>query len=104
MDRDRSSGMRALLLAARFSILAGIIVGITGVAQVVAEGTESGRWEPGWAIGWVVLGALPYLGGTLTGRAVRGPGGRGLKAVGVVTTLLGVIAVTIWVLEGMSRR
>lgn len=104
MDQDRSGRMKTLLLAARLAVLAGVIVAITGVGQVIAQGMETGEWEPARAIGWVVLGTLPYLGGTLTGQALRGPGDRGLKAVGIVTTLLGLVAVTIWILEGISRR
>lgn len=104
MDGDRSSGMKTLLLTARIAILAGLVVAITGLAQVVAEGMQTGAWEPARAVGWMVLGALPYVGGTLTGQALRGPGDKGLKAVCVVTTLFGVLAVAVWLLDGASRR
>lgn len=101
---ERFNGMKAMLLAARFAIFAGIIVGIVGAARVIGDGLETGSWQPAWILGWVVLGAMPYVGGTLTGRAMRGPGHQGLVTVALVTTLLGVAAVTIWVLDGMSRR
>lgn len=96
--------MRALLLAAKVSVLAGIVVAITGVARVVGEGIETGSWNTGWLVGWILLGALPFVGGTLTGQAVRGPDDQGLKSVAVVTTLLGVLVVSVWFLDGMSRQ
>lgn len=104
MNGDRSIGMRALVVAARLAILASVVVGIIGLSQVVGRGIETGEWEPALAVGWMMLGALPYVAGTLTGQALRGPGDEGLKAVCVVTTSFGVLAVALWILDGISRR
>lgn len=104
MDETRPRELRALVMGGRFAILAGLVAGISGVGRVIADGIRTGTWDGPQLLGWAVLGALPYLGGWITGMRVRGPGNEGLRTVALVTIALGVLVAVIWVMAGLARQ